>query len=180
MRYTNLILPHYTYDDYVHWEGRWELIAGHPIARMPSDTPHHQMISGLVSTVLSEAIKETGCKKCKVYCPVDYKVANDTVIQSDVLIICGEPAEAFLDFPPVLVVEILSPSTALRDRYTKFEIYESSGVRYYIIVDIDKEIFEVYELKEEKYVLLENDFDEPIDFALDEECTISVILNEVW
>lgn len=26
------IIPHNTYDDYVRWEGRWELIDGHPIA----------------------------------------------------------------------------------------------------------------------------------------------------
>ncbi len=27
------ILPHYTYEDYCHWEGRWELIDGIPYWR---------------------------------------------------------------------------------------------------------------------------------------------------
>lgn len=29
-------LPHYTYDDYVTWEGRWELIQGIPYAMTPA------------------------------------------------------------------------------------------------------------------------------------------------
>ena len=29
-------LPHYTYDDYVQWEGRWELIKGIPFAMVPA------------------------------------------------------------------------------------------------------------------------------------------------
>ena len=33
------ILPHYTYEDYTIWEGRWELIDGFPIAMSPSPVP---------------------------------------------------------------------------------------------------------------------------------------------
>jgi hypothetical protein len=37
-------IPHYTYDDWLHWEGRWELIEGIPIALIPSPPPAHQLI----------------------------------------------------------------------------------------------------------------------------------------
>ena len=31
-------LPHYTYEDYLCWEGRWELINGIPYAMTPAPT----------------------------------------------------------------------------------------------------------------------------------------------
>ena len=174
------ILPNYTYDDYVHWEGRWELIAGFPIEMSPAPLPKHQRIASALNIEFGIAMRKSNCKKCILYQPLDYKVAEDTVIQPDLIIVCNEIVKKFLDFPPILAVEILSPSTVLRDKRTKFNIYESAGVRYYIIVDIDKEIFEVYELKQGKYVLQENDLNEPVDFTLDEACTISVMLREIW
>jgi hypothetical protein len=33
------ILPHYTYEDYCKWEGRWELINGIPHTMSPA--PYH-------------------------------------------------------------------------------------------------------------------------------------------
>jgi hypothetical protein len=38
------LLPHYTYEDYCHWEGRWEVIDGISYAMIPA--PSH-CISGL-------------------------------------------------------------------------------------------------------------------------------------
>lgn len=35
-------LPHYTYDDYAQWEGRWEIIEGVPYAMSPAPTIKHQ------------------------------------------------------------------------------------------------------------------------------------------
>jgi hypothetical protein len=53
-------------------------------------------------------------------------------------------------------------------------------VKYYIIADAEKQTFELYELKDEKYLRMEIDFNTAIDFSLDEECTVSVLLNDVW
>jgi hypothetical protein len=33
------ILPHYTYRDYLHWEGKWEVIDGIPNAMSPAPAP---------------------------------------------------------------------------------------------------------------------------------------------
>lgn len=38
---------------------------------------------------------------------------------------------------PQLIVEILSPSTAKRDRTVKFEDYQAHGIKDYWIVDAD-------------------------------------------
>ena len=44
--------------------------------------------------------------------------------------------------PPLLAAEVLSPSTAARDRGTKRRIYLSAGVEEYWIVDIDAHLIE--------------------------------------
>ena len=149
------IIPHYTYDDWVHWEGAWELIEGHPIAMSPAPIPAHQRAAAELITELTLALRESRCKKCKVYDSLDYKIFNDTILVPDIMIICGEVKKKYLDFPPSLVVEILSPSTALRDRHTKYELYQQQSVKYYLIIDADKKNIEVYTLQEEQYCLQE-------------------------
>ncbi len=101
------ILPNYTYDDYVHWEGKWELIDGFPIAMSPAPLPKHQRVSSGLLAEFVFALKT--CKKCNAYQPIDFKVNESTILQPDISIICGQPTKAFIDFPPVLVVEVLSP-----------------------------------------------------------------------
>ncbi len=45
MALSHKILPNYTYDDYSHWEGKWEIIEGIPYAMSPSPSPLHQRIT---------------------------------------------------------------------------------------------------------------------------------------
>lgn len=45
---------------------------------------------------------------------------------------------------PDLVVEVLLPSTAKRDRGVKFDVYERHGVREYWLIDPDAQFVEVY------------------------------------
>jgi Uma2 family endonuclease len=180
MGYAEKIIPHYTYDDYVNWEGRWELHDGHPIAMSPMPVPKHQWVAVALKSEFFVAIKNKKCKNCRVYDPLDYKLADDTIFQPDMLIVCKEISKKFLDFPPVLVVEVFSPSTVLRDKNTKFDRYRKEGVKYYLMVDIEKEIFELYELRDGEYILTNYDFSQPFAFTLDDECVVEVILNEIW
>ncbi len=71
MGLVNKILPHYTYDDYVHWEGRWELIEGHPIAMSPLPIPEHQRVAAELRYEFMSALKGSKCKNCRAYDPLD-------------------------------------------------------------------------------------------------------------
>ena len=82
------ILPHYTYDDYVHWEGKWEVIDGIPYAMSPAPVPKHQLISANLIGEFTQQLKS--CKKWKVYQPIDYLIDDDTILQPDSLIVCSE------------------------------------------------------------------------------------------
>lgn len=175
------ILPHYTYEEYCLWEGRWELIEGIPYAMSPAPIPRHQWISNNIKYRLTDAVKKGGCKKCKVYDFIDVKVSDDTILQPDAIVVCKEITKAFLDFTAALVVEILSPSTAMKDRNNKFYIYQSQKIPYYIIIDADKNEIEVYHLKDDrKYQLEKIDTTLPYTFYLDEGCAAEVVLNNIW
>jgi Uma2 family endonuclease len=171
------LIPHYTYEDYIHWEGRWELIDGFPIAMSPLPIPQHQESTADIIYEFKDALKKS-CKACKVFAPLDYKVSNDITLQPDVLIVCGKINKPYLDFPPVLVVEILSPSTALRDRNTKYLIYEQQRIKYYLLVDIEKKLIDIYQLIDNKYQLQQ--YKNGFEFSFIDGCSIAPQLDNIW
>jgi len=171
-------IPHYTYSEWLHWEGRWELIEGIPIAMSPMPMPEHQRVASELRTEFTLALRKSKCKNCKAYDPLDYKIADDTILVPDVLIVCGKINKSYLDFSPALVIEVLSKATEERDRGIKYDFYEQEGVKYYLMVDVKKKSTEIYELVNGKYQLqsYKNDF----QFQLDESCKIVPELYNIW
>ena len=169
--------PYYTYEDYCQWEGSWELIEGMPYAMCPAPVPSHQRVGALLCNLFSEALQK--CKKCKVFLPLDWKIREDTLVQPDLLIVCEKIEKKFLDFAPALIVEILSPATASKDRGEKMELYQSQQVKYYLIVDPQFKKVEIYEYIHTQY--------EPVSvnpetylFTLTGDCAAKVGLLDIW
>ena len=169
--------PYYTYEDYCQWEGNWELIEGMPYAMSPAPVPAHQSVSVLLSFEFVKALKN--CKNCKLFQPLDWKLKEDTIVQPDLLIVCDKIEKKFLDFPPVLVVEILSPATASKDRGEKMELYHSQKVKYYLIVDPQFKKLEIYEFSQAQYEPVSVN-PETYHFTLHDNCTIDVNLLDIW
>ena len=174
------LLPYYTYEDYCNWEGRWELIDGIPFAMSPAPAPRHQWLLANIITELNIAIRKSKCKHCKVYDFIDVKIEEDTILQPDCAIVCKPINKKFLDFPASLVVEILSPGTALKDRHTKFSVYEKFGIKYYMIVVEEKNEIEIYCLENSKYILQKNSQNISFTFSFDNDCKIEVLLKNIW
>jgi Uma2 family endonuclease len=174
------ILPHYTYEDYRIWEGRWELIEGIPYSMSPSPVPGHQSAAGKFFFMFTQELIQKKCT-CKAYLPLDYHLSDDTILQPDVLIVCKPVTKKYLDFPPALVVEVLSPATAMKDRNSKFYLYESQKIPYYLIVDADKQEVEIYKLNSEgKYILEKADPALPYTFTFDGDSSADLIPNNIW
>ncbi|MEO8821400.1 MAG: Uma2 family endonuclease [Ginsengibacter sp.] len=174
------LLPYYTYKDYCNWEGRWELIEGIPYAMSPAPRMKHQLTAANVIYELKKSLKESKCKHCKVYDFIDVKIEEDTILQPDCSIICQPTKRNFLDFPQALVVEILSDATALKDRITKYGIYEKFGIQYYLIIDPEKETVEIFQLEDLKYQLQKTDPAKHFTFSLTDDCSIEVNLTNIW
>lgn len=171
------LLPHYIYSDYENWKGQWELIEGIPYAMSPSPAPKHQMIAARLTTAFTVALNN--CKQCIVYQPIDYFVSEDTILQPDMLIVCGQITKKYLDFAPALVVEILSPSTALKDRHSKYPIYESQGIPYYLIISPDTEEVEIFQLEYGGFSLAKKGKDISYTFSLS-KCAATIDFGEIW
>ena len=171
--------PHYTYADYTEWEGDWELVHGVPYAMAPAPMIKHQRISNEIARQLSELLDN--CSACQALLAVDWKISDDTIVQPDNLVICHKPMhDAYLVKAPVLIFEILSKSTRLKDTGLKFELYEREGVEYYAIVDPEQGVAKVYRLNSEgRYVKLADASDEAVDFTLS-ECDITFEFSKIW
>jgi Uma2 family endonuclease len=66
---------------------------------------------------------------------MDWHVLEHTVVRPDISVVCGEyPKGAMVDAPR-LIIEIASPSTALRDRNEKQQLYGNAGVPHYLLAD---------------------------------------------
>ena len=172
-------LPHYTYDDYALWEGDWELIDGLPYAMAPAPMIRHQQISNKIAYVLEGALES--CQNCMALVATDWKIAEDTVVCPDNLVICHqEQNQAYLTKAPQLIFEILSKSTAMKDRNLKFELYEKEGVKYYVIVDPQSSVAKVYMLNSEgRYKKVADVTEEKLTFGLD-RCTIAFDFATIW
>ena len=169
--------PHYTYDDYKAWEGRWELIEGSAYAMSPAPSIAHQSVSNKIARVLDMALDN--CKKCQALLPVDWRIDEDTVVQPDNLVVCHPVSGAYLTRAPALIFEVLSKSTALKDQNLKFSIYEREGVKYYVMVNAEDRVAKIYQIHEGRYIKLCDVADESVDFDLG-ECSIHFDFSLIW
>ena len=170
--------PHYTYDDYCQWEGRWELIEGMPYAISPVPVPEHQNVCGKLFTLFKESLTHN-CKKCKVYLPLHWKISDNTIVQPDVLIVSKKIEKKYLDFAPVLVIEVLSPATAAKDKGEKMALYQSQKVKYYLIVDPQFKKTEVHQLLNNKYQRVSLN-PELFHFIFDGNCSTVISFVHIW
>ncbi len=80
--------------------------------------------------------------------PADLDFRTGQLLQPDLFVgrmVEGRPPREWDEYGiPLLVAEVLSPSTARQDRVTKRRLYQRSGVPTYWIVDLDARLVEVW------------------------------------
>ena len=141
----------FTYADYVAWpdDERWELIDGQAYNMTPAPTTRHQNIVYNVSFILKSKFLNKSCRP--FVAPTDVVLSEYDVVQPDVFVVCDEKkiTEANIQGAPDLIVEVLSPATALKDKREKKALYEKYGVKEYIIVDPTAQYIERFPLDED-------------------------------
>ncbi len=178
MRITEKYLPHYTIDDYKMWEGDWELIEGIPSAMAPSPFGKHQQVISEFIIQMSNQLK--GCdKNCKVYPELNWIVSADTILRPDLIVICKE-IEEYLKEAPEIVVEVVSKSTAQRDEYLKFEIYQREKVPFYILVYSDIKKVRVFQLLNGRYDKYFDSDDGILEITLKNGCKVEINVKEIF
>ena len=130
-----------TVDEYLAWAegrpGRYELYAGSVYSMAPERAIHAEM-KFAVQTALKEAIRKTGLPCHMLPDGMTVRVDRHTAHEPDALVYCGPklPPDAVEVPNPVIVVDVLSPSTRHIDASAKLGGYASiQSIWHYLILD---------------------------------------------
>jgi len=133
----------------------------HDLEGMPDDGRRRELIDGvlIVSPAPGRRHQNVVVRLWRVLedaCPPEYDVlvapfavhsGDDTELQPDVVVGRDEDfTEKDLPAPPVLAVEVLSPSTAIYDLNLKKAVYERFGTGSYWVIDPKEPALTVFEL----------------------------------
>ncbi len=149
----------YTYGDYLQWDDnqRWEIIDGEAYNMSPAPIVEHQEIAGELYQQIKLFLRS---KPCRVYfAPFDVVLPDvgenaedsETVVQPDIVVICDryKITRRGCTGAPDMVIEILSPATAVKDQKEKKDLYERVGVREYWIVHPEEKWVHIF-LRDDK------------------------------
>ena len=137
-----------TLDEYIEWENaqleRNEFVRGEVFAMVGGRRSHGRVVSNL-NRRLSEAVEGTSCQVFSESMKV--QVAADSILYPDVFVTCDpndlRTEQVFRN--PIVVVEVLSPSTQAYDRSLKFALYRGlSSLREYVLIDVDARRVETF------------------------------------
>lgn len=146
----------YSYADYLTWQFDEfvELIKGKIFAMSPAPYLRNQRISGYIHAEIHYYLRK---KTCEVFhAPFDVRLLTNkygqtdkdiyTVVQPDICVVCDKSK---LDRrgcigAPDLVIEIVSKSSWILDKWTKKDLYEEMGVKEFWLVFPNDNIVEVY------------------------------------
>jgi Uma2 family endonuclease len=129
----------FTYEDYVQLpdDRRYEVIDGE-LFLTPAPTPYHQIVAKRLGFLLDEHVQSRRLGELFL-APCDLVLSNIDVLQPDVFFITEERrsiiGEKHITEAADLVIEVLSPATADRDRVKKAARYAKFGVREMWIAD---------------------------------------------
>jgi Uma2 family endonuclease len=128
---------------------RYELVDG-VLVVSPAPSWLHQRAVGRLFQMLVEACPDD----CEVIlAPFDVVLADDTVMEPDVLVARrADLTPRDLPAPPLLAVEVLSPSTRRFDLTLKRSRFEAAGVASYWVVDPDEPSLTAWDLTGGRYV----------------------------
>ena len=137
------------YSDYVATPDdgkRYEIVQG-DLHVTPSPSPMHQRISSRLQRQLEDYFH--GRSIGEVFnAPIDLILTNHDVLVPDLLVV-SDPrliSKRGIEGPPLLIIEILSPSTRKQDRGVKARRYAELAVEHYWIVDPEKKRVECHRL----------------------------------
>ncbi|MFO1149122.1 MAG: Uma2 family endonuclease [Alsobacter sp.] len=122
-----------------HPRQRFELLSGTAVATVPG-TLRHSLIAGNINSVLRRQARDRGCQSL-ADAGVSMGEDAEFFAQPDVMVRCG-PMDGRRRWAsdPLVIVEVLSPSTMADDRGDKLQCYlrDFPSLRHVALVDQDE------------------------------------------
>ena len=144
------------YDDYAGIppdRNRYEILEGE-LYVTPAPSPLHQRVSKRLQRQLEAYFEVRGLGEV-FNAPIDLILTHHDVVQPD-LVVVADPHQVSaraIEGAPLLVVEVLSPSTRTRDRTVKARRYAALGIAHYWIVDPEARRIECFRAEAGAYAL---------------------------
>jgi Uma2 family endonuclease len=124
---------------------RYETVHGELLAT-PAPRAWHQLVLARLFRALDAYLQKAPVGHA-LWSPADISWSADTLVQPDLFVVPTHELRA-LDWAHIkhllLVVEVLSPTTARGDRFTKRRLYQEMRAPAYWIVDADQHFVEVW------------------------------------
>ena len=146
---TQPVVRRWTYDEFARLPNdgnRYEIIGGELVVTPAPTLTHQKIVTRLVS-LLEPFVERNGLGELYVG-PVDVLFAESDYLAPDLVFVRADRTSILKDRgvegAPDLVVEVVSPKTAGRDRTLKRERYEEFGVAEYWVVDGAARRVEIY------------------------------------
>ena len=143
----------FTYEDYrtAPPDKRYELLDGE-LLLTPAPNLKHQRLQLRLGMRLAQFIGERELGEL-FFAPCDVVLSDTDVVQPDLLFVSRDRRHLLsggdnVRGAPDLVVEILSPTTADRDRGYKRALYAKHGVKEYWLIDPTAETVWIHELRD--------------------------------
>lgn len=129
---------------------RYELFDGELLVT-PAPTGLHQLAVARLYDIVAPYVRANGLGQT-LWSPADLALGGEQLSQPDLFVMPWLPDDrrAWSGFPdPVLIVEILSPSSERFDRTVKRRRFQRAGIPEYWIVDLDRRAVERWRPKDE-------------------------------
>lgn len=136
------------------WEKRREeVIDGEVVMMSPRPAVNHNRVASNINFIFERYLRG---KKCTPFSDgTDLFLDDKNRFVPDFMVVCDRDKIKWngVHGAPDLVVEVLSPGTAMNDRRHKKDTYEKNGIPEYWIVSPKERTVEVYLLKQGQYDL---------------------------
>lgn len=162
---------------------RYELVDGELLVS-PTPRPLHQLGVMALFELLAPYARRLRLGPV-IPLPADLDLRSGQLLQPDLFVVDPHDTTHPLDWSeigiPLLVVEVLSASTARFDRLTKRYRYQRSGVPTYWIVDLDARLVEVWTPEADRPIIAAEQLGwQPIPEIEPLEIDLVAYFGEVW
>ena len=143
-----------------------EYVYGEIYAMAGTSANHNRIVGNLVNSLLNH-LRDSACEP--FFGDIKVRASQNVYYYPDVLVTCEEnPENPYFRNQPILIVEVLSPSTKEIDRREKLLFYQQMpSVQEYVIVEQEKISVEIHRRQPDgrwiTYFYNDSDLDEQIE-----------------
>lgn len=159
---------------------KYEYVYGEVYAMAGTSDNHNRIVVNLI-TLLSTHLRDSPCEPFSG--DIKVRVSPHVYYYPDVLVSCEENAEnPYFRNEPILIVEVISPSTQEIDRREKLLFYQQMpSVQEYVVVEQQKILIEIHRRQTDghwiTYYFSHENADEEIEF---QSVELTMTLGEIY